>query len=396
MNVSPTLAMNNLMRHRQESGQKVYKLGFGQSPFPVPQILVDQLRKHAHIKDYLHTQGLPVLRESVSNYYHREFDVSSKADNVVIGPGSKELIFLSQLCLNRSLLLPRPSWVSYEPQARLLGLETHWIDTDSDMHWKLQAEDVERFLSNHASQKFVSIFNYPNNPTGAIYTKSELEELANVFRKYDVIVISDEIYGEFTFHHRHVSLASVYPEGTIVCSGLSKWCGAGGWRLGYMIFPKELAQIKIRVIEAGSETYSCASAPVQYAAVSAFDGNPEIRHYTDKCKSVLIHAHNIFADNLNSERIKMIPAGGGFYGLLEFNPVVFKYKESQSLCRDLLNETGVAVLYGSAFGMANSYLSARLAFVDYDGETLLNTSKLTDDHFNSLHQSVELLNQWKV
>lgn len=396
MKISPTLAMNNLMKERQSTGQDVYKLGFGQSPFPVPKLMVEQLKTYAHIKDYLHTQGLLSLREKVSQYYHRKFDVDSKADNVVIGPGSKELIFLAQLSMKRSLFLARPSWVSYEPQASLLGLDTHWIDTQAKSNWKLQADDLESFLSVHNDHNFISIFNYPNNPTGAAYSLEELKALTSIFRKYGVIIISDEIYGEFTFHKKHVSLASVYPEGTIVCSGLSKWCGAGGWRLGYMIFPKELDDIKIKVIEAGSETYSCASAPVQYAAGSAFEGHEEIENYTQKCKSILIRAHNIFANGLNTERVKMVPAEGGFYGLLEFNPRVFNYPDSQSLCEDLLNQTGVAVLHGSAFGMADKVLAARMAFVDFDGEVLLEASTLNDSHFPKLHTAVELLNGWKI
>jgi len=262
MNVSPTLAMNNLMKKREIEGLPIFKLGFGQSPFPVPNVMIEELQKNAHIKDYLHTQGLDILREQISHYYKTRFSVKSNADQIVVGPGSKELIFLAQLTLGRSLFLPKPSWVSYDPQAKLLGLRTHWIPTHAEDEWKLTAETAKVFLSNHPNKTFTTIFNYPNNPTGAIYSSEELASLTEVFREYGVLVISDEIYGEFTFENDHVSLGSIYPEGTIVCSGLSKWCGAGGWRLGYMIFPEELNNIKIALIEAGSETYSCASAPV--------------------------------------------------------------------------------------------------------------------------------------
>jgi len=394
MNVSPTLAMNNLMKKRELAGLPIFKLGFGQSPFPVPTIMVEELKAHAHVKDYLHTQGLESLRESISSYYHNRFSVKSEADQIVVGPGSKELLFLSQLTLNRPLFLPKPSWVSYEPQAKLLGLSTYWIDTKADEDWKLTPESVEAFLAMHPKNSFTTIFNYPSNPTGASYTSQELESLTVVFRKYGVVVISDEIYGEFTFNAKHVSLGSVYPEGTIVCSGLSKWCGAGGWRLGYMIFPEELKHIKVGVIEAGSETYSCASAPVQFAAIKAFELGDEIQEYTQRCNTILKKAHQLFVDGLDRNKIKMVNASGGFYGLLEFSHKVFSYESSKSICTALLEQTGVGVLRGSAFGIPESKLCARMAFVDFDGPSLMKMEKITDTDFPKLVKAIKLLNEF--
>lgn len=392
MNVSPTLAMNNLMKKRESNGLPIFKLGFGQSPFPVPEIMVKELKTHAHVKDYLHTQGLDRLRDQISLYYRSRFAVASNSDQVVVGPGSKELIFLAQLKLGRSLFLPRPSWVSYEPQAKLLGLTTHWIDTTAEDEWKLTPEALRSFLVDHPNESFTTIFNYPNNPTGAIYAAKELENLTTVFREYGVVVISDEIYSEFTFENDHVSLGSIYTEGTIVSSGLSKWCGAGGWRLGYMIFPRELNDVKIGVIEAGSETYSCAAAPVQFAAIKAFELSDDIIQYTNRCNTILQTAHKLFAEGLNPEKINMISAKGGFYGLLQFNPKAYSYQDNETLCTALLEQTGVGVLRGSAFGMPSSNLCARTAFVDFDGNALLTAEELTDEHFPKLIQAIELMN----
>lgn len=392
MNVSPTLAMNNLMKKREIEGLPIYKLGFGQSPFPVPDIMVEELQKKAHVKDYLHTQGLDILREQISLYYKTRFSVESSADQIVVGPGSKELIFLAQLTLGRSLFLPMPSWVSYEPQAKLLGLQTHWIPTHAEDEWKLTPEALRRFLADHPNESFTTIFNYPNNPTGAIYTSEELKNLTSVFREYGVVVISDEIYGEFTFQNDHVSLASIYTDGTIVCSGLSKWCGAGGWRLGYMIFPKELNMTKIAVIEAGSETYSCASAPVQFAAIKAFQLGPEIIEYTKRCNHILQTAHQLFLEGLNPEKVQMVSAKGGFYGLLQFNPQAFSFQSSDAICTALLEQTGVGVLRGTAFGMPSTELCARMAYVDFDGTALLKVDELSDEHFPKLNRAIELMN----
>jgi len=394
MNVSPTLAMNNLMKKRETEGLPIYKLGFGQSPFPVPSIMVEELKNNAHVKDYLHTQGLDILREQISLYYKTRFSVNSDADQIIVGPGSKELIFLAQLTIGKSLFLPRPSWVSYEPQAKLLGLETHWIPTHPQDDWKLTDKGLTDFLSNYPKGTFTTILNYPNNPTGAIYTTEELERLTRIFREHEVIVISDEIYGEFTFDRDHISLGSIYPEGTIVCSGLSKWCGAGGWRLGYMIFPNELNKIKIAVIEAGSETYSCAAAPVQFAAIKAFQLGHQIKEYTNRCKHILQTAHRLFLEGLNPQKIKMVSAKGGFYSLLQFNPEAFSFESSESLCTALLEQTGVGVLRGSAFGMPPTSLCARMAFVDFDGTALLKEEDITKNHFPKLNQAIELMNNF--
>ena len=229
MAISPTLAINNLTKERLTKGLPTFKLGFGQSPFPVPEILRKELQDHAHVKDYLHSQGLLELREKISVYYHRRFGIESIARNIIVGPGSKELLFLTQLILNRELILPKPSWVSYAPQANLLNNATHWLNTSEDNNWNLSAEELDSFLASQSgTSKHLIILNYPNNPTGKSYKEEELIRISEVARKYDLVIISDEIYGEFDFKARHISIAKYYPEGTIVCSGLSKWCGAGG------------------------------------------------------------------------------------------------------------------------------------------------------------------------
>ena len=393
--ISPTLALNHLMKQREASQMPVYKLGFGQSPFPVPNSMVEALKHHAHRKDYVHTQGILELRQAISRYYQDQFSVSSYAEDVVVGPGSKELIFLAQLAMQRSLVLPCPSWVSYEPQATLLGLSTHWIDTSADQDWKLDPNRLEVFLRAHLKEEFTIILNYPSNPTGAVYTEKELVDLVKVFRQYGVVVISDEIYGQFTYDSKHVSIATLYPERTIVCNGLSKWCGAGGWRLGYMIFPQEMNTIKTKVIQAGSETYSCAATPIQYAAQVAFENGDDIRQYTSTCNSILKQAHQLVQTTLDQSKLKMCPAQGGFYGLIEFNKSIYSHETSQALCHDLLKDTGVAVLHGSAFGLAPDQLAARLAFVDFDGAHLLEYPGAAQEGMAKIKEAIQKLNEWR-
>ena len=388
MNISPTLAINQLTRKRINNGMETFKLGFGQSPFPVPDILIQKLQEFAHVKDYLPTQGLPQLRESIASYHSAKSGHTISPEQVVVGPGSKELIFLTQLSLNRDLVLPSPSWVSYAPQARLLDKPLHWIHTSSGDDWKLNAEKLDAFLNSNKSTSFFTILNNPNNPSGMTYSEKEVKDLSEIARKHDLIIVSDEIYSEFDFNEKHINFSSHYPEGTILCNGLSKWCGAGGWRLGYMIFPEELNDLKIKVIQAGSETYSCASAPVQFAATQAFQGHPEIIHYTKTANAILKYVSNYIQENLDETKIKMKLPQGGFYGFLLFNKEYFGDDNSASLCKRILNETGVALLPGSAFGRKPQELSARIAYVDFNGELIYNSDIIEDSANRSLYLEI--------
>ncbi|KKL25743.1 hypothetical protein LCGC14_2402240 [marine sediment metagenome] len=131
--------------------------------------------------------------------------------------------------------------------------------------------------------------NYPGNPDGNSYSAYELEAIARVARKHHILILSDEIYGETKYDGDHVSISKYYPEGTIVSGGLSKWCGAGGWRLGTFIFPKELDWLREAMCVIASETYTTVSAPIQCAAITAFRGAPSIEHYLENAVILLQH-----------------------------------------------------------------------------------------------------------
>jgi len=124
-------------------------------------------------------------------------------------------------------------------------------------------ETLEETLKVHAEKNPLLLLNYPNNPSGQTYTRDELQGLADVARKYKVTILSDEIYGEVHNTNGHVSMAELYPEGTIISSGLSKWGGAGGWRLGVMAIPEGNPKLVKAMTSLASETYTCASAPIQ-------------------------------------------------------------------------------------------------------------------------------------
>ena len=276
---SATVAINDRSNQLRAEGKQVFKLGLGQSPFPVPNVVVEALRVNAWRKDYLPVAGVAELRQAVADYHRRFNTFAAAADDVLIGPGSKELMFLLQVVFDGEFIIPTPAWVSYAPQARILGRQVSFIHTRAKAGWKLTAQQVLEHCRHEPDRARAIVLNYPSNPTGGTYTSEELNELAQVARRFGIILLSDEIYGELDHEGAHHSICRDYPEGTIISSGLSKWCGAGGWRLGTFTFPRQLRPLLDAMASVASETYTSTSAPVQYAAVRAFEGGPEIEQY---------------------------------------------------------------------------------------------------------------------
>ena len=271
---SPTLAINELSRKYEKEGRKIYKMGLGQSPFPVPVPVVERLKNFAHEKDYLNVKGLESLRQAVAEFHATKDHIQVSPENILIGPGSKELMFILQLVFYGEIILTTPCWVSYVPQAKIIGRNIKFLHSSFESNWKITAHQLEEFLEleHDSSRPRLIVLNYPSNPDGQSYTSKELKEIALVAKKYDLIILSDEIYGQLNYDGRHVSIARYYPEGTIVSSGLSKWCGAGGWRLGTFSFPSNFEWLLNPMTAVASETYTSVSAPIQYAAISAFEG----------------------------------------------------------------------------------------------------------------------------
>ncbi len=374
--VSATLNINEQSNRLITEGKNVYKLGLGQSPFPVPQSIVKELQNNAHQKDYLPVRGLPALCEAIAGYYRRSQNLTISKEDVLIGPGSKELMFILQLVYYGDLVIPTPSWVSYAPQAHIIGRHVHWLQTEEGSNWLLSAQELDSFCSTDPDKPRIIVLNYPNNPTGCSYTDKQLQELATVARKYRIILLSDEIYGELNFNGNHRSIARYYPEGTIIASGLSKWAGAGGWRLGSFAFPAELRWLSDAMAVVASETFTATSAPIQYAAVKAFQGGAEIEHYLVNCRRILAALTDWICAKLASAGVVVARPDGAFYLLPDFEPLRGKLdkrgiKNSSSLCERLLQETGVAILPGSSFGRPANELTARIACVDFDGAKAL-------------------------
>ena len=393
---SSTLLINETSRKLEEQGKKIYKFGFGQSPFKVPEDVVEELKNNSHQNKYLPMQGLLELRNAVAKYTSKKKNFEYKSENVIIGPGSKELMFLLHIIFDGEIILPAPSWVSYAPQAILGRNKIQILQTKRENNWFPTAGEIEKVILKDKNKNYLLFLNSPNNPSGQIC--ENLEEISEIANKYNLIILSDEIYSELTFEDSFKSISNFCPEKTIISTGLSKWCGAGGWRLGYFLIPDNLLEIKNMINVLASETFSAVSAPIQYAAIKAYENDHS--NYINKSKNILSAVGNYVYENLKSNKILINKPQGGFYLMPEF--LNKKFKSSSEMCDSILNNTGVALLPGSDFGFDETKMLARLSFTDFDGQEFMNkiedNQKIENDHIANLApkiiEGVDKLKKW--
>jgi aspartate aminotransferase len=365
---SSTLLINEKSNKLEREGKKIFKFGFGQSPFKVPQDIVNELKGNAHQNKYLPMQGLEDLRVSIAHYISKKKDHKYSSSNIIVGPGSKELMFLLQILFDGEIILPAPSWVSYAPQAIIGRNKIKWIQTKSENNWFPTAKEIEDVIKKDKQKKYLIFLNSPNNPSGQVCTN--LSEISQLTKKYNLYFLSDEIYSELTFEDNYQSISNYSPENTIISTGLSKWCGAGGWRLGYFILPENLTEITNQLKVLASETFSSVSSPIQYAAIAAHKNDHA--NYINHSKNILKSVGNYVYENLKSNNVLINKPQGGFYLLPEF--INKKFSTSTELCDNILKETGVALLPGSDFGFSEKKMLARLSYTDFDGENFMNNT----------------------
>lgn len=366
---SSTLLINETSRRLEAQGKKIYKFGFGQSPFKVPENIVKELKDNAHQNKYLPMQGLSELRNAIAKYTSEKKNYDYKSDNVIIGPGSKELMFLLHVIFDGEIILPAPSWVSYAPQAILGRNKIQILQTIRENNWFPTASEIEEIILKDQKKNYLLFLNSPNNPSGQIC--DNLEEIASIAKKYNLIILSDEIYSELCFEGDYQSISNFCPEKTIISTGLSKWCGAGGWRLGYFLVPDSLIEIKNMINVLASETFSAVSAPIQYAAIKAYENDHS--NYINKSRKILSVVGNYVYENLKSNKVLINKPQGGFYLMPEF--LNKRFNSSSEMCDSILNDTGVALLPGSDFGFDQKQMIARLSFTDFNGQKFMDGIK---------------------
>ncbi|OOB79287.1 MAG: aromatic amino acid aminotransferase [Epulopiscium sp. Nuni2H_MBin003] len=324
----------------------VISLGVGEPDFDTPwhvrEEAIYSLEQGKTV--YSANAGMLPLRVEISNYMHRKFNLQYNAiDEVLVTVGGSEGIDISLRTLleqGDEVLIPEPSFVAYMPCTVFAGGVPVPVATKVENEFRLTADEIENAITDKTK---ILILPYPNNPTGAIMEKAELEEIAKVIIKHDLIVLSDEIYAELTYGVKHTSIASIEGmyERTIILSGLSKAYAMTGWRIGYALGPKE-------VIEAMTKMHQyvlmCAPTTSQYAAIAALkNGDSDIQN--------MARAYD--------ERRRIMVAGFRKMGLFCYEPkgafyVFPSIKEtgmtSVEFCEQLLKQEKVAVVPGDAFG----------------------------------------------
>ncbi len=356
-----------------------HHFAFGQSPFSPPPPVVEALKANAAQHDYLPAAGLPELRTVVADFYGRVFGLHCNADQVVVGPGSKELIAVALAVLDGPVVIPTPSWVSYLPQARILRKEVLPVRTRREDGFKLTPRGLDACLRTTAARQKILILNHPHNPTGCVYSGAELSALAEVCRAHGVVVISDEIYALTTFDQdSFVSMGRVFPEGTIVTGGLSKDRSCGGYRLGVAVFPSMPKGLIEDVLKVAGSTYSCVSAPIQFAALTAYSNEPEVTAYIRDCTLVNAAVGRAMGEMVGAiEGLQTQAARGAFYLFVDFN----EYREQfnrigittcGAFTENLLKVEHTALLSGAALLLPEDDFSVRCSFVDYDGDQALS------------------------
>jgi aspartate/methionine/tyrosine aminotransferase len=387
---SATLSLNDKITQLQNEGTDVIHFGFGGSPFPIPEFIILSLKENAHKNEYLPVKGLPELREEIANYYSIRDKTKITFDNVIIGPGSKELLFLIQMSFADSIVyIPTPTWVSYSSHSKISNHKVKYIKTTLENDWKLTASDLKELIMDTDNNKIL-ILNSPSNPTGSIYNKKDLELIADILKNENITIILDEIYEHQTYNNNFISLASLLPDKCIITSGLSKSISAGGWRIGWCVIPDKLNPILNKVSILASETYSTVNTPTQYATCNLFNPifNNEKNTYLQNCNNIMKSLTTYCTRYLQSYNVKCIYPEASWYIFIDlsfFNDSLQKREiyTSKELCNELLNDINIAILPGECFGIPANNYTARLCLVDFNGcqalENIPDNNIITDE-----------------
>lgn len=312
------------------------------TPYHIREAGIESLEKGRTF--YTSNNGILELRREICNYLNRRFGLTYEPKSeVIVTVGGSEAIDLTVRALiepGDEAIIPVPSFVCYGPIVELAHGKPVFIETKEEDNFKLRPEALRAAITPKTK---LLILPYPNNPTGAVMTKDELEEIAQILEGTNIMVLSDEIYGELTYGRRHTAFATVGNmwERTITVSGFSKAYAMTGWRLGYLCAPKELVTQMHKIHQ---YAIMCAPTTSQLAAIEALKhGDPDIEmmanEYNRRRKYIL--------DGLRKMGIDTFEAEGAFYVF----PRIGKFGlSSDDFCQKLLDEKGVAIVPGNAFG----------------------------------------------
>lgn len=326
----------------------VISLTVGQPDFPTPWHISEQAIKSIENNKTYYTanSGLLPLREAIADYLARRFSLSYYPENeIIVTVGGSEAIDVSFRALinpGDEVILPQPAFVCYEPIVELCGGKPIIVNTKAENNFKLTPAELKAAITDKTK---LLVLPFPNNPTGAILTKEDLEGIAEVLRPTNIAVLSDEIYAELTYGKKHVSIASLdgMRERTIIASGFSKAYAMTGWRLGYLCAPKEIVTQMYKIHQYG---IMCAPTASQFAGIEAMiNGDDDIEYM----KAQYNRRRVMLLDGFRDLGLPCFEPEGAFYAFPHITDESFGMN-SEEFCERLLNEAGVAIVPGSAFG----------------------------------------------
>ena len=366
---SPTLAVTAKASLLKSQGIDIIGLAAGEPDFDTPEFIKQgaiQAINDGKTK-YTPVGGIPSLKNAIVDKFKNDNGLDYKAEEIVVGVGGKQCIFnlcLSVLDAGDEVVIPAPYWVSYEDIAVLTGAEAKIISTTIEDNFKITAEQLDKALTEKTKLVFL---NSPSNPTGSVYTKEELVQLATVLHKYpNVIIASDDIYEHINLNDQDFNnIVMVDPslkDRSVILNGVSKAYSMTGWRIGYAAGPTKIIKAMTKL---QSQSTSNPSSISQAAAETALRGNNEC--IAEMVKEFKLR-HTYVVENINSiNGLSCIPAEGAFYAFPYaqdaidrlFKANVISKNNDIGLCEYLLDKANVAVVPGSAFG-AEGYF--RLSF----------------------------------
>jgi aspartate aminotransferase len=370
--VSATLAANEILDSRRLRGQPVLPLAFGEAGLPVHPRLRAELAAASGQGAYGPVAGLPALREAAAGYWTRRGLPTSPAA-VVAGPGSKPLLFALLMAIGTDVAVPRPSWVSYAAQARLIGAAPRFVPAvpgeggicDPDA---LEAVVIAAAAAGRPIRSVVATI--PDNPTGRLASPDSVRALCAVADRHDLIIISDEIYRDLVHDPAapFLSPAAVAPARTVVTTALSKSLALGGWRIGAARLPEGPLGLAIseRLRGVGSEIWSAPAVPVQLAAAVGFSEPPEIAERIARSRSLHAAVVRAVAGLCTAAGLSVAPPQAAFYLYPDFSAWREPLRRrgiatGADLAACLVERYGAGSLPASAFGERPEDLRLRLA-----------------------------------
>jgi aspartate aminotransferase len=360
ISASLTLAISAKANKLKAAGEDVVSFGAGEPDFDTPEYICEAAREALEIgfTRYTSASGYEDLKTAVRDKFQRDNDLEYGTDQIIVSNGAKHSLFNTfQAILNPGdeVIIPVPYWLTYPETVKMGGGTPVYLETKEEEDFKINIDKFKNMINENTK---ALILNSPSNPTGSIYNKEELEEIAEVAVENEIIVVADEIYEKIVYDdNEHISIASLNDEIkdlTVVINGVSKSYAMTGWRIGYAAGPKKIIEIMSNI---QSHATSNPNSIAQYASNAGLRGD---HSFMEERRKKFEERRDYMYDKINSiDGLSCLKPGGAFYIMMNIENIIGKkisnqkIKDSFSFADYLLDEKLVAVVPGVAFGADN-------------------------------------------